>query len=255
LTGLVLFAIAVAGGALIESFFALSDPEMTGLPVSDTRERLKPESFKMLQRSILRTLSTIGLLGLLAAGCAGPSPRSNYYLLNALPEQEAGQAASAASEGLSIGIGPISFPDYLDRQQIVIRTGPNEVSFSEFDRWAEPLKNNFMRVFKEDLVDRLGTDDIFIYPFLPGVVFEFQVSGAVTRFEARRGDSTSLDVQWTILRAHDREVVLSRKSSYSIDLDGSDYKTIVAAQSRTVADFSREVAAALIEVYRGEHGY
>jgi len=255
LTGLVLFAIAVAGGALIESFFALSDPEMADPPVSDTRERLKPESFNMLQRFILRTLSAIGFLWLLAAGCAGPSPRSNYYLLNALPEQEAGQAASAAAEGLSIGIGPVSFPDYLDRQQIVIRTGPNEVSFSEFDRWAEPLKNNFMRVFREDLVDRLRTDNIFIYPWLPDVVFEFQVSVAVTRFEARQGDGTSLDVQWMILRAHDREVVMSRKSSYTVDLDGSDYKTIVAAQSRTVADFSREVAAAVTEVYRREHGY
>ncbi|MGW8188022.1 MAG: PqiC family protein [Desulfobacterales bacterium] len=209
----------------------------------------------MLQRSILKTILSTGLLLTFVAGCAGPSPRSNYYLLNALPDQETGQTTTAASDGLSIGIGPVSWPDYLDRQQIVIRTGPNEITFSEFDRWAEPLKNNFMRVFKEDLVERLRTDNIFIYPWLPDVVFEFQVSVEVTRFEARQGDSTSLDVQWMILRAHDREVVVSRKSSYTIDLVGSDYKTIVAAQSRTVADFSREVAAAVTEVYRREHGY
>ena len=198
---------------------------------------------------------SIGLLLTLVAGCAGPSPRSNYYLLSAFPDQETGQATTAITDGLSIGIGPVSFPDYLDRQQIVIRTGPNEISFSEFDRWAEPLKNNFMRVFKEDLVERLRTDNIFVYPWPPGAVFEFQVSAEVIRFDAHPGDSAKLDVQWMILRNHDREVILSRKSSYTVDLDRSDYKTIVAAQSRTVADFSREVAAAVTEVYRREHGH
>ena len=209
----------------------------------------------MLKRSILKTILSIGLLLTFVAGCAGPSPRSNYYLLNALPDQKAAQTTAAATDGLSIGIGPVSFPDYLDRQQIVIRTGPNEISFSEFDRWAEPLKNNFMRVLKEDLAELLKTDSIFVYPWPPGAVFEFQVSVEVARFDAQPGDSAKLDVQWMILRNHDREVILSRKSSYTVDLDGSDYKTIVAAQSRTVADFSREVAAAVTEVYRREHGH
>jgi uncharacterized lipoprotein YmbA len=216
---------------------------------------LKPEIVTMLKRSILKALVLAGLLSTLVAGCAGPSPRSNYYLLNSLPDQETGQATTVATDGLSIGIGPVSWPDYLDRQQIVIRTGPNEISFSEFDRWAEPLKNNFLRVFKEDLVDRLRTDTIFVYPWPPDADVEFQISADVTRFDAHPGDSTKLDVQWTILRARDREVILSRKSSYAVDLDRSDYKTIVAAQSRTVADFSREVAAAVTEVYRREHGH
>jgi hypothetical protein len=209
----------------------------------------------MLQRYIPRTVVSIGLLLAIVAGCAGPSPRSNYYLLSALPDLETGEATTVAFDGLSVGIGPVSFPGYLDRPQIVIRTGPNEISFSEFDRWAEPLKNNFMRVLKEDLAEILKTDSIFVYPWPAGAVFEFQVSVEVARFEAHPGDSAELDVQWTILRNHDGEVILSRTSSYSVDLGGSDYKTIVAAQSRAVADFSREVAAAVTEVYRREHGH
>jgi hypothetical protein len=216
---------------------------------------LKTEILTMLQRTILRTVVSIGLLLTLVAGCVGPSPRSKYYLLSALPNQETSQATTTASDGLSVGIGPVSFPGYLDRPQIVVRTGPNEISFSEFDRWAEPLKNNFMRVLKENLVDRLKTDSIFVYPWPPGAVFEFQVSAEVTRFDAHPGDSAELDVQWMILRNHDGEVILSRKSSYSVDLGGSDYKTIVAAQSRAVADFSREVTAAVTDVYRREHGH
>jgi hypothetical protein len=216
---------------------------------------LKQEKFGMLQRSILRTLVSIGLLVTIVAGCAGPSPRSNYYLLSALPDQETGEETTAAFDGLSVGIGPVSFPGYLDRPQIVIRTGPNEISFSEFDRWAEPLKNNFMRVLKEDLVDRLKTDSIFVYPWPAGAVFEFQVSVEVARFDARPGGNATLEVQWMILRDHDGKVVVSRRSSYRADLGGSDANAIVAAQSRTVAAFSRDVAAAVTDVYRREHGH
>lgn len=208
----------------------------------------------MLTRSILKAVVSIGVVLTLAAGCIGPSPRSKYYLLSTLPDQAAGEAPTRVSDDLSVGLGPVSFPAYLDRQQIVLRTGPNEISFSEFDRWAEPLKNNFVRVFKVNLAELLGTDRIFVYPWPSGAVFEFQVSAEVTRFDARPGDGATLDVQWMIVRDHDREVVLSRKSSFHADLKGTDYNTIVDAQSLTLTAFSREVAVALTDVFRREHG-
>jgi uncharacterized protein len=208
----------------------------------------------MLHRSILKTVVSIGVALTLAAGCIGPSPRSKYYLLSAMPDQAAGDTLTTVADGLSVGLGPVSFPDYLDRQQIVLRTGPNEMSFSEFDRWAEPLKNNFVRVFRENLAELLGTDRIFVYPWPSDAVFELQVSAEVIRFDTRPGDGATLDVQWMIIRNHDREVVGSRKSSFHADLKGTNYNTIVAAQSLALAAFSREVAAAVTDVFRREHG-
>ncbi|MFZ0242668.1 MAG: PqiC family protein [Desulfobacterales bacterium] len=208
----------------------------------------------MSQRNFFTMAVWIGLAAVLATGCAGSSPRSKYYLLSALPETEAVPAADTAAAGISLGIGPVSLPDYLDRPQIVMRTGPNEVSFSEFDRWAEPLPANFLRVFRQDLADLLKTDSIFIYPWAPGAVFEFQVSAEVARFDARPGAGAWLEVQWQVRRHQDGQVVLTRSSSYHADLDGSDVKAVVAAQSRTLGDFSRDVAQALTAIYRQEHG-
>ncbi len=209
----------------------------------------------MSHSNFFTTAAWIGLVAALVAGCAGSSPRSTYYLLSALPEAAASAPATdPAPADITLGIGPVSLPDYLDRPQIVMRTGPNEISFSEFDRWAEPLQANFLRVFRQDLAVLLNTDSIFVYPWPPGAVFEFQVSAVVTRFDARPGEGTLLEVQWQVLRHQDGKVVLRRAASYRADLGGSDYKAVVAAQSRTLGDFSRDVAKALTTIYRSGHG-
>ena len=63
----------------------------------------------MLQRSVLKTILSTGLLLTFVAGCAGPSPRSNYYLLSALPDLETGEATTAALDGLMIPPGRANF--------------------------------------------------------------------------------------------------------------------------------------------------
>ncbi|MFZ0613803.1 MAG: PqiC family protein [Desulfobacterales bacterium] len=208
----------------------------------------------MSQRNFFTMAVWIGLVAALVAGCAGSSPRAKYYLLSTLPKGESAPAVVTAAAGISLGIGPVFLPDYLNRPQIVTRTGPNEITFSEFDRWAEPLPANFLRVFRQDLGDLLKTDTIYVYPWPPDAVFEFQVSAEVARFDTRPGAGALLEVQWQILRHHDAKVVLRRTSSYRADPGGSGFKAVVAAQSRTLGDFSRDVAEALATIYRNEHG-
>src|SRR5262245_19194049 len=59
---------------------------------------------------------------------------------------ESGVAASdprgriAGSGPVSIGVGPVIMPGYLDRTQIVTRSGPDRVKLASFHRWAEPLE-------------------------------------------------------------------------------------------------------------------
>ena len=64
----------------------------------------------------------------LAAGCA--SPPSRFYTLS-------GATANATStEGPSIAVGPVSIPAVVDRPEIVVTIGDNEVWLDEFNRWA-----------------------------------------------------------------------------------------------------------------------
>ena len=84
--------------------------------------------------------SLLFLLCLYLAGCAAlsaqPDP-SRFFTLTPLPQaEEAVSKISAGSEQISLGIGPVKLPGYLDRQELVTRISQNRFDVSENDRWA-----------------------------------------------------------------------------------------------------------------------
>ena len=72
-------------------------------------------------------------LAAVAAGC-GSSPPSRFYTLSGTT------AAAAAPSNLSIAVGPVTIPGAVDRPQMVVTTGANQVELDEFNRWAAPLR-------------------------------------------------------------------------------------------------------------------
>jgi len=103
-----------------------------------------------------------------AAGCSPLAPRPNYskfFILTPLADDAspAATAASTTARQLAVGIGPIDFPDYLRRAQVVTRSAPNEIELSAVDRWGEPLDKNFDRVLSENLAKLLKTYRCLLY--------------------------------------------------------------------------------------------
>ena len=99
---------------------------------------------------VLWRLALVTLGGLLLGLEACTSTPSRFYVLSSLSASET-IAATAATQGPVIGVGPITLPKYLDRPQIVTRAGSNQLALAEFDRWAEPLQDNVARVLAENL--------------------------------------------------------------------------------------------------------
>jgi uncharacterized lipoprotein YmbA len=71
---------------------------------------------------------------LLLTGCGGTQPTMHYYQLapTALP-------VTSGAEGLSdlaIEVGPVTIPEMLKRQDIVIHGEGNEYRLTELHRWA-----------------------------------------------------------------------------------------------------------------------
>ena len=193
---------------------------------------------------------------LLAGGCVGTgnSPSSRFYMLSSIdPSDTASETASDFDEA-GIGLGPLRFPAYVKRQQIVTRISPNEVRLAEFERWAEPVENNFINVLKENLSILLNTAKILEPPWSRGASLEFQVVASISRFDAEPGKQAVLQVRWGVIRVKDERVLRVEKSAFSVPLSAGGYEEIVQAQSRTVAEFSRQIAAAVQELYRLEHG-
>ena len=82
---------------------------------------------------------------------AGAAARKLPTTTFCIPIQNTGPEVRSAvwSRARPIGVGPVTVPDYLDRPQIATRSSSSSLQFSEFDRWAEPLEKNLMRVLAD----------------------------------------------------------------------------------------------------------
>ena len=191
-------------------------------------------------RPILQTL-LIGLCLAQLAGCGVTKP-SRYYLLTPAEGQSAGVLNTASPV---VGIGPLAFPAYLDRPEIVLRSGDNELRYAGSDRWAEPLKTAFNRTLAENLSIMLPTDRTAIHPWPRSVVLDYQVIIDVTRFDADASGTVILTAGWELMRSSDSTVIERSKATYTEAAGNTGYPAIVAAQSRVVERLSRDIAAAI----------
>lgn len=177
------------------------------------------------------------LSGVLAlTGCAG-SESVRYYVLSATPAGPVG----AAVRDIPVGVGPVEFPEYLDRPQIMTRTSQNELSMADFDRWAESLKDNTIRVLAENLATLLPSQRVVTYPWKRATPVDYQVTVQVSRFDRLEQGESVLAVRWRVLDGDGGEL-LSRTSTYRETPSGPDYPATVAAMNRNLEAFSRDVA-------------
>jgi hypothetical protein len=183
---------------------------------------------------VARAVLMGGLLVL--AGCAGSEP-VRYYVLSAAPARSDG----AAARDIAIGVGPVKLPEYLDRPQIVTRTSQNELSMADYDRWAESLKDNTIRVLAENLAVLLPSQRVSVYPWKRATPIDYQVAVQVTRFDRLENGASELAVRWRVLDGGGREL-LSRTSTYRQTPAGPDYPATVAAMNQNLQAFSRDVA-------------
>lgn len=175
-----------------------------------------------------------GVLAL--TGCAG-SESVRYYVLSATPAGPVG----AAVRDIPVGVGPVEFPEYLDRPQIMTRTSQNELSMADFDRWAESLKDNTIRVLAENLAMLLPSQRVSVYPWKRATPVDYQITVQVSQFDRMENGESVFALRWRVLDGGGREL-LSRTSTYRETPTGSDYAATVAAMNRNLEAFSRDVA-------------
>ena len=189
------------------------------------------------------------LLLLLLAGCASTEP-SRFYALTPMPGSDAGVLSETLAQDVTIGVGPVRIPDYLDRQQIVTSSRQHKRKLAEFDRWAGSLKDSFVLILSENLSALLATDRVFTYPWRGSLSIDYQIEVEVVQFDGELGGNASLIARWTIFDAKEKKVLLVKKSNITESAGAQGYEALVAAQSRTLGHLSRDIAAAVKSVSR-----
>jgi uncharacterized protein len=175
-------------------------------------------------------------------GCASPSP--HFYTLSPTLDQVITRGAGTGQKTV-IGLGPVKMAEYLDQSQIVTRPGDNQVKKAEFDRWAGPLRNNFMNVLAENLGSLLPTAQIELFPWRTPEPVDYQVILDVSRYDGRLGEAAWLDSRWSLVKGQEGKLVKAARSSITEPVTGPNYADLVAAQSRALGQLSREIAQAI----------
>lgn len=196
----------------------------------------------MIKLFIFRRRFLLFGLGLLfVLGCASsPSPR--FYTLSSLQEGGSERRGFVSGQGPVITVGPIKFPAYLDRTEIVTRSSSNKITLSDFDLWAGSLAEDFSRALAENLSVLLSTEIVTVYPRLHPEFAKYQIGVDVIRFDGPLGGDVSLIARWAIFEGKDKKLVSVRKSTIIEPSGGKGYEAMVAADSRALEKLSREIA-------------
>jgi len=181
-------------------------------------------------------------LALLSA-CAS-SPPVDFYVLSPLPEAQA-RTQSLREGDLSLGIGPLSLPDFLDRPQLVSRTAPNRLELDEYQRWGGSLRTDFVNVLAENLAHLLGSSRVQILPAEVPLPLDYRLVVEVLRFGIAEDGQAHLKVRWALVKPATETALVRRESTYRRPRAQQDPAAQVAALSATLGDFSREVAETL----------
>lgn len=175
---------------------------------------------------------TVGTALLLACGS---TPQSNHYMLSTLGDGTTGDT------GPAIGVGPISVPEYLNRNSMVLNEDNNRLKIAKYDRWAEPLSNGIGRVVAVNLAELLDTQKVQTFPWQRQSPPLYGIEINVIELSAQ-GNSTRLIAKWVLRDVAANSVLVQKISQLSEQADSAEPASIAAAYSDLLASLSREIA-------------
>lgn len=184
---------------------------------------------------MIRLLSSI-VFAILVSGCGSQYP--NFYTLSA-------EGPSPSGGGTGIGVGPIVLAEYVDRQNLVIQTGPNKMEISEFDLWSGDLDNSIARVLSINIGRRLGTGNIRTYPWQRDSEIDYQVAMDIREFIAREDGYAHIEASWRIYALPGRNLAASKTFIAKEPIETEDFESVAAAQSRLLGKLAEDIASGI----------
>ncbi len=171
---------------------------------------------------------------------------SKFYVLTPIDQSVRGTpitySANHEPKTLEIGLGPVKFPAYLARPEIVTRSSPNQLDLSPIDRWAEPLDKNFTSVLGQNLMLLLGAH-VTTFPWYRPINLDYQVTVDLTQFDTDSQGTARVLGRWEIKDPDNGDLL----NSGEINLTQASQKGEPAAAtlSRALSDLSTQLADAI----------
>ena len=187
----------------------------------------------------LRRGAGLALCVVLLTGCAAQTP-TRYYDLT--PQTSASD--NVISAHITLGIGPVTLPQLLDRPGIVSRHHSTGVNVASYHVWAGELEPAFTRVLADSIATTLQHDTIWSSPWDNRFRPQYQLRLFVDRFSGELNGNVALSLTWTLLGDYGQKVISTHRYKASAE-SGQGYKGYVTALNQLLADFASELSVTL----------
>jgi uncharacterized lipoprotein YmbA len=180
----------------------------------------------------------LGLV-LALAGCLGSAPEPRFFTLSSVTG--AADPAVAARPELGLVLGQVELPRYLDRSELVTRSGEYGLEVHNLVRWGGSLRTDVQRVVADDLARLLGTSRIAVYPNEARFPVSYRVLLELLEFGSAPGHPVTLRTRWTIAAADGHAVAVGATDRAETPASAS-WEDYVAAHGAALAGVTREIA-------------
>ena len=193
----------------------------------------------MIRVCTMRRAVLVVVVGLWLSGCAVTDP-SRYYSLTTSRAPAPGPTGMAPN--VTVGVGPVTIPGYLERPQLVTRDGSDAIHIWPYHRWAEPLDVGIAEALADDLGARIPSDRIALFPWRGpmGQAVDYQVVVAVARLDGTPGRSVILDARWALLGKGNKGLAFKR-STLTEPVVEDGFPALVAAMNRAISSLGQEI--------------
>jgi uncharacterized lipoprotein YmbA len=174
----------------------------------------------------------------LGVGCTSAPIR--YYTLTSPPDK----ILPASKTSLPIDVRVVHTPPQLKRSELMVRTGPTEVTLLENERWASPVNDEIKDALRLELQRRLGRLSE-LRPAFTKLTLDIDVQ----QLEAELGQYALLQASWSAtLSATDQRSGGVRVTACTFQAEEkirSGYAEIVEGYQREIAALAEAIVVVL----------
>lgn len=177
--------------------------------------------------------------------CVSKGQQTQFYTL--LPSQEKTDIPFDNNLArVSVGVGPIVLPEYIQKSSIVSFTSNNGVRVAGYHAWAGDLESNITRVLISDTGNVLNLNSVVGFPWDVRLRPDYQVRLNFLAFGGIRGEQVQITVQWSLIDTLTKNLVRSgtqRHSEKLLSESVSDYvQGLNEALNRIAFSISENIA-------------
>ena len=179
------------------------------------------------------------LTWLVSVGVGCTSAPVRYYTLTPRPDK----TVPAAQTTLPIDVRVIHTPPQLNRSELMVRTGPGELTLLENEQWASPVSDEIKEAVRLELQRRLGRTTGWHSAFA-----RLTLDIDVQQLEAELGQYALLEASWsaTLSAANQRSDARTITCTFRADeAIHSGYVGMVEGYQREIAGLADAVVAVL----------